>query len=433
MTFELRHEAPAERSDGTALPAAPLAAVDAALRFPLFDAILSRRARRFAVGAELPGGPNAWRSAADPLPLTDAEEDLLAAAGTGLSGLQLGDWSYRDAAGQPTGGHALAAFAGRAGASPCGIQAAQLFISNDTGTWLVASRGCMPGAADEGAAGAVGGVRRQRVRVLDHRVETPRVAPVMPAFNHWDVNVAGSTVFMPVADITRGLINNLLMYLDEPHNYYIVDGNKGAEPLAGFPWLDRSRTLDLADMERGVFTDLAGVEPALMGENIYLAIQALGLGGWLFSAPRAAVLFDALGFRFDGSRPLGLDGLFEPLVAPYMATPEEAVRSVYEEKWGAGGTFAGGAQPFRPEVALDHAVPRTSERAIAAATALYRYCIEAYGRFPATVPCVAPGVWVQAHHLEIPFYDRYYGGSAVPDVVRGHMALWHSAEHVEAR
>ncbi len=421
-------QTPAPALHGEALPAGAAEAIAAALRFPLYDAILSRRARRFAVGAELPGGPTAWRSAQPPLPLTPVEQDLLAAAGTGLSGLQLGDWSYADQSGQPTGGNALAAFAGRTGASPCGIQAAQLFMTDDEQTSLIAVRRHVPsrGQADALAC-AVDGVRRHRIRVLDRRVEIPRQAPIMPAFNHWDVNVPGSTVFMPVSDLTRGLVNNLLMYLDDPHNYYIVDSRSGEEPLKGFTWLNRERPLDLAEMERGVFTDLVGVEPALMGENIYLALQAIGLGGWLFSAPRAAALLGALGFRFEQGRPLGLDGVFEPLVAPYVSGPDEAVQAILDEKWGEGGAYAGAETPFAARLSVDHQIPRTSGRAVEAATTLYAYCIRQYGHFPATIPPVAPGVWVQAHHLETAFYDHYYGPSSYPATVKNHKAVWHPA------
>ncbi len=415
--------------DGTVLSRETAAAVEQALTFPLFEAILTRRARRFAVGAALPGGPTAWTSQQPPLPLTPVEQDLLAAAGTGLTGLQFGDWSYRDAAGRPTGGNALAGFAGRTGASPCGIQAAQLFVADDDQTVLLGVRRHLPDR--EGNRNtlvcAVDAVRRYRITVLTHRLEIAREAPIMPAFNQWDVNVAGSTVFMPVVDLTRGLINNTLMYLDDPHNYYIVDSRTGEEPLKGFPWLKRDRVVDLAEMERGAFTDLVGVESALMGENIYLALQALGLGGWLFSAPRAAAVLSGLGFRFEDGRPVGLDGLFETLTPPYMTSPEAAVRVLYEEKWGEDGAYTSGSQPFVSRLSVDHQIPRTSERALDAASALYRYCMETYGRFPATIPPVAPGSWIQAHHLETEFYDHYYGPNSYPETVKQHMATWHRA------
>src|SRR3989441_227818 len=134
--------------EGEPVPGDVVEALEDALRYPLFDAILTRRARRFATGATLPGGPTAWRSEQPALPLSKVEQDLLAAAGTGLSGLQLGDWSYRDQAGRPTGGNALAAFAGRTSASPCGIQAAQLFVTDDERTSLIAVRSHMPEGTD---------------------------------------------------------------------------------------------------------------------------------------------------------------------------------------------------------------------------------------------------------------------------------------------
>ncbi len=104
------------------------------------------------------------------------------------------------------------------------------------------------------------------------------------------------------------------------------------------------------------------------------------------------------------------------------------MQAMYEEKWGAGGTFAGGDQPFTPRLSIDHQVPRTSERALAAGATLYAYCLQEYGHFPATIPPVAPGVWVQAHHLETAFYDHYYGEGAYPETIRDHMQRWHNSQ-----
>ena len=69
----------------------------------------------------------------------------------------------------------------------------------------------------------------------------------------------------------------------------------------------------------------------------------------------------------------------------------------------------------------------TSDRAREAAAVIYAYCVEQYGGFPATIPAVAPGVWVQAHHLETEFYDHYYGAGAYPESVATHQERWHSA------
>ena len=54
--------------------------------FPLLEAIVGRRSRRFGLGMELPSGPLAFRSDADPLPLSETERSILLAAGSGVTG-----------------------------------------------------------------------------------------------------------------------------------------------------------------------------------------------------------------------------------------------------------------------------------------------------------------------------------------------------------
>ena len=71
--------------------------VNEAWNFSLFDAIMNRRSRRFGVGMEITEGPNKFKSTNPPIPLDEVEEALLIAAGTGITGLNLGDlpWAAR--------------------------------------------------------------------------------------------------------------------------------------------------------------------------------------------------------------------------------------------------------------------------------------------------------------------------------------------------
>jgi hypothetical protein len=71
-------------------------------RHPLFEALLQRRSRRFARGFEIPEGPLRYASAAAPLPLSEMEEALLAAAGAGVTGSPL--WGTRSPAPAAAGG-----------------------------------------------------------------------------------------------------------------------------------------------------------------------------------------------------------------------------------------------------------------------------------------------------------------------------------------
>ena len=61
-------------------------ALEAAASFPALEAIFTRRARRFALGAEMTG-PLAYRSDKEPVPLAYEEEAILVAAATGVTGV----------------------------------------------------------------------------------------------------------------------------------------------------------------------------------------------------------------------------------------------------------------------------------------------------------------------------------------------------------
>src|ERR1051325_10043171 len=93
--------------------------IDQAWNYPLFDAILQRRARRVPLGAEKPGGVAPFRSTDRPLALNELEEALLVAVGAGISGAALADLPYTDWEGQDVGGNLLIQFIGRTYPSPC--------------------------------------------------------------------------------------------------------------------------------------------------------------------------------------------------------------------------------------------------------------------------------------------------------------------------
>src|SRR5208282_1224073 len=77
--------------------ASELEQVEEAWNFSLFDAIMNRRSRRFGLGMEISEGPNKFKSPNEPVPLDELEEAILIAAGTGITGLNLGDlpWAAR--------------------------------------------------------------------------------------------------------------------------------------------------------------------------------------------------------------------------------------------------------------------------------------------------------------------------------------------------
>ena len=54
--------------------------------YPLFDAIMGRRSRRFGLGMEMVKGPFRYKSDKEPVPLNELETAMLVAAATATTG-----------------------------------------------------------------------------------------------------------------------------------------------------------------------------------------------------------------------------------------------------------------------------------------------------------------------------------------------------------
>src|SRR5437867_12821668 len=79
----------------------PVVSIEPAQRawnYPLFDAIFQRRARRFPLGAEMPGVLAPFQSSKEPVPLDEIEEAMLVMAGAGTRGVNLADFPFNDQA-----------------------------------------------------------------------------------------------------------------------------------------------------------------------------------------------------------------------------------------------------------------------------------------------------------------------------------------------
>ena len=409
-----------------------MTAPDEAAAFPALAAIFTRRSRRFPLGGSLTG-PLAYTSDAKPLPLSDTEEAILVAAATGITGIIREEWPFLDADGEPTGGDKLASFTGRTYPSPLANKSTEVFWTNDAGTYLLSQRDVRAGSYTENQTPADHhALHGTAARLSAERLEIPRRQPNLFAFNHQLINVPGSTVFIPIADMTRQCITAMLLYFDRPHGYYLVDRRLGGDPLRPFVTsglLSDAHPVDLADFERWQMVDASGVESGLVVANLATATQALGLGGHPFSGGKGRVIMggerhwhaiggtgpaSGLGFRFhrvpDGAPagavqeiPVGLDGLFEGAIPPYHPTIEDAVDFVVGLRWGEQGIFTGDSLTPWTDPAVVTRIPPPSAEAVAATKAMARYIWDSYGRFPATIDPFLTTVWYQAHHLDVGF------------------------------
>ena len=66
-----------------------------------------------------------------------------------------------------------------------------------------------------------------------------------------------------------------------------------------------------------------------------------------------------------------------------------------------------------------------TEETIEIVTTFCQYVLETYGRFPAFIDPMFVRLVLQAHHLDLGFYDRHYTEGAYSDRHARHMELWH--------
>jgi hypothetical protein len=431
-------------------------ALRSAAKFPTLEAILTRRARRFALGAELTG-PLAYRSEADPVPLAYEEEAILVAAATGVTGVVREEWPFATGEGGGTGADKLASYTGRPFPSPLAIHGTEVFWTNDDGVYVLPQRDAKPKRYIQNqTAEEQHELYQTAIRLQKNRLDIPRRQPNLFKFNEWIVNREGTTVFIPVSDVTRQSISAMLLYFDRPHGYYIVDKRLRKDPLKKFVksgLLDPTHPVDLADFERWQMVDMNGVEQGLIVQNLMLATQALGTGGHPFSGGKGRATMGgephwhviggkgpcgSLGFTFHrvpddapvgaGEEiPVGLPGIFEGCCPPFQRDMDAAVDATVAMRWGQAGIFSAPESQQIPWRSADvaRAVPPPSEEAIECTKTLCRYIWDQYGRFPATLDPFLMTVWYQACHLDVAFYDRYYPKEALPRHVRNHMRHWH--------
>lgn len=397
-----------------------------AATFPLIEAIHGRRSRRFAKGARIPDGPLAFTSRHAPEPLDPLEQMLLIATIAGNTG-----WANLFAHHPGYGGQLpnyTTAAGGRSFPSAAGFGTSEFFYTDDSGVYFLPTRDMTPLAGDGNDLDAWIAQHRARiVKLADGRLNIPAEMPHMEGHNTWCANVPGSTLVWPVADVAQHVILYLL--------YLVQNGTGIFDDVNGrpVPGLEKyAHRLDLAAawpmrlIEQIAITDVS-VE---MGTACYagaLMLQAMGLGGWMYTGLNPFTVLGAsgdpaipgLGFRFEmlDGNPLphvtGRPGVFEAHVPPHHADMAAAVKAVVARKFGAGGPYdpkLGG--PYRDNAAVRSGAAAIDAEAVEIATLMAEYVFATFGRFPATVPPVYVKTYLQAHRLDTDFYDRHFGPGA---------------------
>lgn len=412
-------------------------------RFGLLDALLGRRSRRFFRGAEIPDGVFAYRSAHPPMPLSELETQLVVAAcGTNTGWHHM---IHRAARYAPHLSNYSGSAGGRTFPSAAGFHTSMTFFTDDSGVYVLDTRDA-PAFAERASDGSLSltdllGPLRARIRKLrDGRLSLPSEPPFVEAHNTWVVNGPGSLLVTPVGDLAQHVLLGIL-YLVQNGQVLYDDIHERA-----IPGIDEFR--DLVDPESrwpiGLFEPWSLGELSVeLGTSCYagaLMLQAMGLGGWMFNGIDPFSLLGAsgdpevpgYGFRYDEDprwpfrNPTGLEGVMEAYCPPHYPDMRIAVDALCERKFGPGGPFHPDTPgPFRDTRRVRSAAKIHGERFRECAALQAQYIYDTFGKFPATVPSIFAIMHLQAHHLDLDFYDRFYEPGAYLHTHAEHMAKWH--------
>jgi hypothetical protein len=445
--------------------------LDALLARPLVESIWRRRTHRVSRGVPLlKAGSMTYTSTQKPLPLNELEEAVLIAI-SGHTGLTMPDRPFQDS----TSGDFIMAkpnltMDGRTAGSPDNAQGTYFFMINDGGTYFLKKVPSVNRQIALTPQSLVQQARLAKVKVLDKRIDTAdRDFPAYLDSNRFLSNLPGTTVFFPVVDLSHQYINGLMYLLTQPkgHRPTFVDDRNFYRTAGVDKWVRKGFLNPEIKVPLGsVGTLRTQIEADLLLQNLMLVADAMGLGAYIHGSISPPVLLgdpkftgqygEMLGFEFTTppfrlldiirwqvllpsltnlrTHPTGLkvgnEYLMQAKCPPYYATMKAAVDDVMAGKFGREGiykdsvTFGKIYNANFGDTYLKEAHDYSSD-VIDCATDICTYIYETHGRFPAHVDAIyVPGVWLQVHHPDIEFYDKYFR-DGLTDAHRNHDYHWH--------
>jgi hypothetical protein len=410
-----------------------------------------------------PKGPLAFQSARDPVPLSEVEEAIVAWAGLGPNGIVTADI--------PTSGDlsSLICWAGRTSPGSSNDHSVDLLIINDKGVHLY-----RPGIERSKPIEIEGPddywkvlawYREGRTTISDQRPDVDWSAAPPGTHNvrpmgalQYNLNRPGSTWFLPVGDLGREWVN-LLLSSYHFSGFYLEDP-RGNKPAGCDQWI-RPGFLEVG-FPLPVFDELVLLlhsgQVAAVVQNMRLACESLGIGGWTMGNYSDDMVLGAypdvvkgLGFQFmdreldrNPSRTatcLGLKDFFEAVCvpSPWFTDAASAIDRVTRDRYQPGGILSrkdnwadksGG--PFKPETLqhlLEHSRVHMPDWVREAAIDTMEYIVREYGVVPAYVSPVRAKFSLQAHHIDAEYYEHFHEGAfPLTDQIRQHFDHWHGGQ-----
>ncbi len=438
---------------------------------PLLETVWHRRTHRVSRGASVPAGSMSHRSPHTPQPLTELEEAVLIAM-TGCTGLTMPDRPYEDPRdGTPIMAKPNLTMSGRTAGSPDNAQGTHFFLINDTGTYYLRKLPPTPEAPFD-ADTLVARARQTKVKVLDERLDVPQGKRDFPAYldsNRFLSNLPGTTVFFPVVDLSHQYINALMYLLTQPDGARptLVDDRNFYRPAGVRKWVDNGFLNGDLKLPLGALGPMrTQIEADLLLQNLMLTAEAMGLGAWIHASVNPQIALGdpkfsraygrMLGFTFVTPRwrladlwrwhvplpryaalrshPVRLtsregEPLIEAACPPNHPSMADAVDVVIRAKFGPGGIYTDKdvfTRIYKEDYGRRYLTEASEyeERVIDCARDICEYVIRTHRRFPAHTDAIhVPGIWLQAHHVEREYYERFFV-NGLTEAHRRHAELW---------
>ena len=215
---------------------------------------------------------------------------------------------------------------------------------------------------------------------------------------------------MPVCDVSLSLIGLIAQFVDgklerfvakHSRGMHIVDDRHGFRPTGTEKWLksgflDHKKVMPLSILERQACYFMFS-EPAAVCQNMFLASEAIGIGGWMHCGFLSREALEALGFRTVVphviamlANPVGVDGVFQACCPPLFPSMDAAVDTVLaslsrQHSASAAASQSAGPVPYLiSDAEHREGTVEISDEGIACTKAICSYIHETYGRFPGT-------------------------------------------------
>jgi hypothetical protein len=269
-------------------------------------------------------------------------------------------------------------------------------------------------------------------------------------------------------DLSHQYINALMYLLTQPDGARptFVDDRNFYRPAGVKKWVKAGFLNARIELPLGVLGAMrTQIEADLLLQNLTLVAEAMGLGAWIHSTIGEGIMLGdpkfsstygkMLGFdyatprfraldclrwqtplpRYAGRRalPIGLTVNGEQLIRaacpPNYASMSAAVDAVLEAKFGPGGIYrdeALFAQIYRDDYGHRYLAEAGgySPEVVDCVRDVCEYIFATHGRFPAHTDAIhVPAVWLQVHHLEVEYYDRFFT-NGVTEAHRRHAERW---------